>query len=116
MAIVLKEMLENSGFDVDAFTNSEEALQHFKFREKKYSLVISDIRMPGVSGIQLAKRIKLIDPSIKIILLTAFEINKSEFDKVMDSKNVDGFIQKPVSMERLNREVSRCLGESIESG
>jgi two-component SAPR family response regulator len=49
-------------------------------------------------------------------LLTAFEINKSEFDKVMDYKNVDGFIQKPVSMERLNREVSRCLGGSIESG
>lgn len=114
--MVLKEMLENSGFDVDTFTNSEEALQHFKFREKKYSLIISDIRMPGVSGIQLAKRIKSIDPSIKIILLTAFGINKSEFDKVMDYKNVDGFIQKPVSMERLNREVSRCLGGSIESG
>ena len=115
--MVLKEMLENSGFDADTFTNSEEALQHFKFREKKYySLIISDIRMPGVSGIQLARRIKSIDPSIKIILLTAFEINRSEFDKVMDPKNVDGFIQKPVSMERLNREVSRCLGGSIESG
>jgi YesN/AraC family two-component response regulator len=49
--------------------------EHFKSREKKYSLVISDVRMPGMSGIQLAKRIKSIDPSIKIILLMAFEIN-----------------------------------------
>jgi two-component SAPR family response regulator len=71
--------------------------------------------MPGMSGIQLAKRIKSIDPDIKIILLTAFEINKSEFDKVMDSKNVDGFLQKPVSIEKLNSEVSRCL-ERIGSG
>jgi two-component system, cell cycle response regulator CpdR len=77
IAIVLKEMLEKYDFDVDAFTNSEEALEHFKSREKKYSLVISDIRMPGMSGIQLAKRIKSIDPNIKIILLTSFEISQN---------------------------------------
>jgi DNA-binding NtrC family response regulator len=116
IAMQLLKTLENMGFDVDAFTNSEEALEHFKSREKKYSLVISDIRMPGMSGIQLANRIKSIDPDIKILLLTAFEINMSEFDKVMHSTKVDGFMQKPVSIERLTSEVSKCLKKPINDG
>jgi DNA-binding response OmpR family regulator len=54
----LKLGLVNCGFLVDAFTNPEEALQKFKSNAESYSLMLLDIKMPGLSGIQLAKKVK----------------------------------------------------------
>jgi YesN/AraC family two-component response regulator len=48
--------------------------------------------MPGVSGSDLAKHVRTINPNVKIILMSSFEIHKSEFDKVMPSTRVDDFV------------------------
>lgn len=53
------------------------------------------------SGFQLARRIKELHPVIKVILISAFEINKSEFDKILPSTKVDGFVTKPFSISEL---------------
>jgi CheY-like chemotaxis protein len=98
---VLKLGLLRNGFSVDAFTNPEEALQSFRSNADSYCLVLSDIRMPGLSGIQLTKRIKAINPNVKLVLMTAFEIKDYEFSKVFPSTNVDGFIQKPIDIRKL---------------
>jgi PleD family two-component response regulator len=55
---VLQIGLEQNGFLVDGFTNPEEALQSFKSNAEGFRLMLSDIRMPGLSGIQLAKKSK----------------------------------------------------------
>jgi two-component system response regulator VanR len=55
---VLKMGLLKNGFLVEAFTNPQEALQSFKSDAKSYCLVLSDIRMPSISGIQLSKKSK----------------------------------------------------------
>jgi PleD family two-component response regulator len=55
---VLKLGLQQNGFLVDGFTNSEEALQSLKSNAESYCLVLSDVRMPGLTGIQLAKRVR----------------------------------------------------------
>jgi PleD family two-component response regulator len=55
---VLKLGLLKNGFLVTAFTNPEDALQSFKSNAEAYCLVLSDIRMPGLSGIQLAKKVR----------------------------------------------------------
>ncbi len=52
--------------------------------------------MPQMSGFQVARAVKEIRPDIKIAFITAFEINKSEFEKVLPSTKVDAFITKPV--------------------
>jgi CheY-like chemotaxis protein len=101
MVQVLKLGLLRNGFSVDASTNPEEALQSFKSNADSYCLVLSDIRMPGLSGIQLTKRIKAINPNVKLVLMTAFEIKDYEFSKVFPSTNVDGFIQKPIDIREL---------------
>ncbi len=68
---VLKMGLLKNGFLVEAFTHPEEALQSFKSDAESYCLVLSDIRMPSISGIQLSKKVKEVNPNVKVVLMTA---------------------------------------------
>ena len=59
IAHVLKQGLLKNGILVSIFTNPEEALKNFQSNSKDYySLVLSDIRMPGMSGIRLARKVR----------------------------------------------------------
>lgn len=107
--LVLKLGLLQNRLLVDAFTSSEEALQSFKSNIESYSLVLSDVRMPGLSGIQLAKKVKEINPEVKVVLMTAFEIRDKEFSTVFPSTKVDGFIQKPISVKALSDKIVSVL-------
>jgi CheY-like chemotaxis protein len=99
-----------NGFLVDAFTNPEEALQNLRSNSKDYySLVLSDIRMPEMSGIQLARKVKDINPSIKVVLMTAYEIKDIKFSKVSPSVHADAFIQKPISITDLTNKILEIL-------
>jgi YesN/AraC family two-component response regulator len=73
-------------------------------------LMLSDIRMPGMSGIKLARKVKEINPSVKVILMTSFEIKDNEFSKVFPSTQVDGFAQKPIRIEDLTNKVLEIIG------
>jgi two-component system response regulator ChvI len=57
--------------------------------------------MPKMNGFELYRRIKEKNPSMKIAFITAFEINKVEFNKVLPSIDVKDFIIKPISMSDL---------------
>jgi DNA-binding NtrC family response regulator len=109
---VLKLGLQKNGFLVNAFTNSEEALQSFKSNAEDYCLMLSDIRMPGLSGIQLARKVKETNPVVKVVLMTAFEIRDSEFSKVFPSMHVDGFVQKPIRIGDLTNKILSIIGET----
>jgi CheY-like chemotaxis protein len=93
--------LENNGFSVVGFADPTAALQYFENGGDTFDTVISDVRMPKLTGFQLARRIKELHPEIKVILMSAFEINKPEFDKVLRSTKVDGFLSKPFSILQL---------------
>jgi DNA-binding NtrC family response regulator len=108
---VLKLGLLKNRFLVNAFTNPEEALQSFKSDAESYCLVLSDVRMPGLSGIQLARKTKEINPAVKVVLMTAFEIRDSEFSKVFPSTQVDGFVQKPIGIRDLTSKILGIIGE-----
>jgi two-component system cell cycle sensor histidine kinase/response regulator CckA len=109
---VLKTGLQKNGFLVNTFNNPEEAIQSFKSNSKDYCLVLSDIRMPALSGIQLARKVKEINPNVKVILMTSFEIKDNEFSKVFPSLHVDGFVQKPISIKDLTNKVLSLIGET----
>jgi DNA-binding NtrC family response regulator len=111
---VLKLGLQQNGFLVEGFTNPEEALQSFKSNAESYCLLLSDVRMPGLTGIQLARKVKAINPNIKVVLMTAFEIRDDEFSTVFPSTQVDGFVQKPVGIRELTDKVLSIIGQSKE--
>ena len=109
---VLKMGLLKKGFSVEAFTNPKEALQSFKSNAESYCLVLSDMRMPALSGIQLSKKVKEVNPNVKVILMTAFEVRDSEFSKVFPSTHVDGFVQKPISIKDLTDKILTFIGNT----
>jgi YesN/AraC family two-component response regulator len=101
---IIKRDLEadTNSFRVDTFNSSELALQAFDNHPKDYyDLILTDIRMPKINGFELYRRIKEKNPSMKIAFITAFEINKEEFNKVLPSIDVKDFIIKPISMSHL---------------
>jgi two-component system cell cycle sensor histidine kinase/response regulator CckA len=112
IAYVLKQGLLKNQFLVSAFTNPEEALKNFQSNSEDYCLMLSDIRMPGMSGIRLARKVKEINPNVKVVLMTSFEINDNEFSKVFPSTQVDGFVKKPVSIKNLTNQILDILGET----
>jgi CheY-like chemotaxis protein len=112
-AEVIRFCIVNYGFLVDAFTNAEEALQKFKSNPKNYSLVMSDSGMPSLSGIELAKKVKEINPNVKVLLLTGFGLRDMEFSKSSPSTSViDGFVQKPIATTKLTDNILSLIGET----
>lgn len=108
---VMKRSLEKiKAFAIHTFTDSVEALEFIKHNHEKCTLAISGIRLPGMSGLMLARKIKQTDSTIKVLLLSAFEIYENEFSRVLPSIKVDGFIQKPVSSDKLLSLVSEVTG------
>jgi DNA-binding NtrC family response regulator len=112
IAHVLKQGLQKNRFLVSAFSSPEEALKNFQSNSKDYCLMLSDIRMPGISGIRLARKVKEINPDVKVVLMTSFEIRDNEFSKVFPSTHVDGFVQKPIGIKDLTNKILSIIGET----
>jgi CheY-like chemotaxis protein len=93
---VLKHSLEIKGVNNYGFTNPVLAVEHFRNNAANYDIVVTDIRMPQMNGFEVARAVKEIRPDIKLAFITAFDINKSEFEKVLPSTKVDILITKPV--------------------
>ena len=113
---VIKRDLEANNkntFNVDTFYSSELAIQAFDSHPKDYyDLILTDIRMPKINGFELYRRIKEKNPSMKIAFITAFEINKEEFNKVLPSIDVKDFIIKPISMSDLSSKLKSIVKRS----
>jgi two-component system, cell cycle sensor histidine kinase and response regulator CckA len=110
--LALKIGLTDYGFWVNAFTDIEEALQHFKSNPKTYSLVMSDSGIPALTGIELAKKVKEINPNVKVLLLTGFGLKGMDFSKASPSSSVvDGLVQKPVAIKKLRDMILSLTGE-----
>lgn len=97
---VFKMSLEIAGYSTYGFVNPAAALDHFRQNPKAYQVVVSDIRMPAMNGFELSRQIRTLNPDIKIILMTSFEINSNELQTVMPSLQIDGLIKKPVTLQK----------------
>jgi DNA-binding NtrC family response regulator len=106
---IIKKGLEGNKILVDEFTNSSQALEHFRRHPNDYCMVVSDIRMPSPTGFELAKEIYKINPDVKILLMSSFEIHKSKFAKVLPSIRVEDFVQKPVSIAEMKNTVLKHI-------
>jgi DNA-binding NtrC family response regulator len=98
---VVMKALESHGLNVIGYTDPSQALQHFADGGDSFDVIVSDVRMPKLTGFQLARKVKELHPKIRIVLMSSFEITKPEFDKVMPSTSVDSFIRKPFALSKL---------------
>lgn len=98
---IIRLHLQRRGLAVQGFTDPALALQHFLQHPSGFDIVLSDIRMQGMNGFEFVRKVKEINSGVKIFLMTSFEMQKSELEKVLPSVKVDGLIQKPMSMREM---------------
>jgi len=113
--ITVKSMLQTCGYSVDAFNDPLLAVEHLSLRSNDYGIVISDMAMPFMSGIEFIKQVRAFNPEIVTFVITVSDsINDINKDMLYNSTliELDGCIQKPISLDDLCRIVgSRSRGE-----
>jgi CheY-like chemotaxis protein len=102
LANMFKSFLENEGYNAITFVDPVLALEYFKQTSDKPSLIITDLRMPGLCGLDLAKSIRTLGPpDIKIFLMTAFDARDLEASSNYIQAKVDKLLQKPIRLSEL---------------
>lgn len=102
--------LEHAGFKIHAFVDPLTALHHVRNDCKYCQVLVSDIRMPGLTGFQLVRKVKDLRPEMKVIMMTMFEVNKPEFEAVFPSTPIDAVIRKPFTPSQLVEKIRGFLG------
>jgi DNA-binding NtrC family response regulator len=102
--IALSENID--GISVVSFNDPVIALEHFTANKDAYVLVIADLRMPSLNGLELLKKVKTSNPKVRTILMSAYNFDEDLlFLKYMEEGIIDSSIDKPVTMNRLYQRV-----------
>jgi DNA-binding NtrC family response regulator len=101
LAYLFKDALSRKGFVVNVFTDPVAALESISAEHFRYRLVLTDISMPKLNGLQLASRINDLDKEIKLILMSAYDLID------IPSALPHEFLQKPIHIEKL-KEIVFC--------
>ncbi len=105
----LREFLEiflaKEGYKVDSSDSGEKALELVK--QSRYDLVITDVKMPGMDGVELLKKLKIIDATLPVILITAF----ASLDTAVDAMKEGAwdYLTKPFKIEELREVIEKAL-------
>jgi DNA-binding response OmpR family regulator len=105
--------LEDNGFEVDAFDKPDAALSYFN--QGMYDLLLLDIKMPKMNGIEFYKRMKEIDEKVKVCFITASEIHYFEeiAKEIFPILGVRRLIRKPIKIQDLVKTVKAELADEM---
>jgi two-component system nitrogen regulation response regulator GlnG len=116
MRWVLDKTLSNNGYQVSAFESGSVALASFKRTppSERPSLIITDVRMPGINGFELLKQIKNISPQTPIIVMTAY----TDLDTTVQAFHEGAFeyLPKPFDIDDALELVARACEPVVENG
>ncbi len=117
---LFRKILEKKGYEVHCASTGEEALE--KLETELFDVVVSDLKMPGMSGLDLLSRGKTLDPTMPFIMLTAFgtvhsaveAMKEGAYDYLIKPIDIEEFrlvIEKALELHRLQREVARLRSQ-----
>lgn len=101
--LLYREEFEDEGYDVASAYSGDEAIE--KFTQNPPDLVILDINMPGMSGIEVLRRMKEINPDLPVILSSAYQEYKQDFGSWASEE----YIVKSANMDELKQAVKKHL-------
>jgi DNA-binding response OmpR family regulator len=107
MTLVFSLGLQDEGFDVYTYNDPLEALS--QFRPNFYDLLLIDINMPQMDGIELSRRILELDTNVKICFITGGEANIEVLRELYPTRSIGCYIKKPVTIEQLVKRVNAEL-------
>jgi len=99
--------LQDEGFEVYTYNDPLEVLS--QFRPNFYDLLLVDISMPKMNGIDLSRQLLELDPNVKICFITAGEANIEVLRELYPTRDIGCFIRKPVTIDQLVRRVKAEL-------
>ena len=105
-----KGLLSDFFSDITVCVNGEDGLEKFK-NDGKFDIVITDINMPKMDGLEMSKKIKEIDNNVEIIVVSAHN-EKSFIDEGSDV--VDGYLFKPLDMMQFLEELTRITSKLLD--
>jgi len=107
--LTYESFLSYAGFNVSTFADSYEALKDFASNPRLYDLVILDIRMENLNGLQLYQSMKAMNPSSKILFASALDAAK-ELTSILPDIESQDIIKKPVDRENFIKVIKMALG------
>ncbi len=99
MRSLLKDFMEEEGFRVEAAQNGFDAFG--KLSHAAFDLVITDIRMPGVSGLDILPVLRKIQPNVSVVVITAF--GNGDVCRKAIGRGAAGYLEKPIRLEKLKK-------------
>ena len=102
---VLEIVLRDQGLEVSAVNSGGEALQ--RLRQREFDIVVSDIRMPGISGVELLKETKKLAPDTVFVMITAYAGTDTAIEALQHGAY--DYLTKPFKMDELRQVVRRAL-------
>ncbi len=107
MRSLMKDALEGDGYEVDTAADGEEALG--KAARKSFDLMITDVRMPGLNGLDILPGLKKLQPKSSIIVVTAF--GGDEVSRKALERGADAYLEKPIRLDELKRLLHQFISE-----
>jgi DNA-binding response OmpR family regulator len=107
VAYLVKTALERNGFEVDAYTDPILALHNF--RTNIYRLLLLDIKMPKIDGIELFKKMEKEDDKVRVCFFSASDYLTSNYKNVFQDPDRFLFISKPISIPEMTRRIKRFV-------
>jgi DNA-binding NtrC family response regulator len=104
-----KLSLEQDGYIVETFLNAETALARLK--EKEFDVVVTDLKMKGIDGMEVLKTVRSLYPETKVIMITAFANLDSAIEAMRGE--VFDFFPKPVKIKELKASITRALERKV---
>ena len=109
---IVHRYLVKWGFDVEPFNDPVKALQRFNESPYAFSLILSDVRMPGMDGIHFTKEVLKLRPDAKIVMMTAFEQDGYICSNLPMIKKED-ILKKPFRLVEICTAVKKATGIAI---
>lgn len=100
-------VLTGKGYAVITARDGEEALR--KLKQEKYDAVFTDIRMPGMSGIEVAEKVKASQPWLPVVIVTGYGTDENEARA--RTAGVSGFLRKPLTPEIIEETAQKAMAE-----
>ena len=105
--IVFRDAMFDEGVMVVGIATGEEGVKFYHEHHKEISLVVLDLSLPGISGEETFKRLKVIDPNVRVVVSSGFP--NEDVTKKFDGTGVIGYLQKPYNYVTLVDSVNRFL-------
>lgn len=107
LLVTLKKYLTLRDYSVTTRDNGKDGVEEVK--RNKYDLLLVDIRMPSMNGVDVIKNIEKIDDKARFLIITGYSITGEVTDLIESSKRVHGYIFKPFRLEHLEEKIEGIL-------